>query len=203
VANLPSLTWIGNAAAALLGCHGAVTRQARQAGCSRQTVYDHAAKVPHALQQAQAPGPARDALLQEVQQLRADNQQLWDWLTEALECPKEKQPQFTVTATAMGLSLQQTRALLAILVPPARCPSRATLGRRVQAAARRAGAVLAVLDRACRGLVGCLCLDEIFFHRRPVLMGIEPHSLAWLLGARVADRTGATWAKALAAWPWG
>jgi hypothetical protein len=201
VANLPLLTWIGNAAAALFGCHGAVTQQAQQAGCSRQTVYDHAAKVQHALQQAQAPGPSREALLQEVQQLRADNQQLWDWLAEALECPKEKQQQFAVTATAMGLSLQQARSLLAILVPQARCPSRATLGRWVQGAARRAGAVLAVLDRACRGLVGCLALDEIFFHRRPVLMGIEPHSLAWLLGARAADRTGATWAKALAAWP--
>jgi hypothetical protein len=71
----------------------------------------------------------------------------------------------------------------------------------VQAAAARAGAVLAVLDRACAGLVRCLALDEIFFRRRPVLMGVEPHSLAWLLGARAADRTGATWAEALAAWP--
>jgi hypothetical protein len=195
------LTWIGNAAAALLGRHGAVTRQAQQAGCSRQTVYDHAAKVHLALQQAQAPGPARDALLREVQQLRQENQQLWDWLAEALECPKPKQQQFAAAAAALGLSLQQTRSLLAILVPPPRCPSRATLGRWVQAAAGRAGAVLAVLDRACAGLARCLALDEIFFRRRPVLMGVEPHSLAWLLGTRAADRTGATWAEALAAWP--
>ena len=32
-------------------------------------------------------------------------------------------------------------------------------------------------------------------------MGVEPHSLAWPLGARAADRTGATWAEALSAWP--
>ena len=32
-------------------------------------------------------------------------------------------------------------------------------------------------------------------------MGIEPHSLAWVLGVRAADRSGPTWAKALAAWP--
>ena len=201
MATLPLLTWIGNAAAALLGRHGAVTRQARQAGCSRQTVYDHAAKVRGALEQAREPGPDRDALLQEVQQLRRENQQLWDWLAEALECPPGKHQQFAVAAAAMGLSLQQTRSLLAVLLPPARCPSRATLGRWVQAAARRAGAVLAVLDRACAGLARCLALDEIFFRRRPVLMGVEPHSLAWLLGARAADRTGATWAQALAAWP--
>jgi hypothetical protein len=46
-----------------------------------------------------------------------------------------------------------------------------------------------------------LCLDEIFFHRKPVLMGIEPRSLAWVLGRRAADRSGETWAGALAAWP--
>jgi hypothetical protein len=57
------------------------------------------------------------------------------------------------------------------------------------------------IDRACRGLVGCLSLDEIFFRRLPVPMGVEPHSLAWPLGARAADRTGATWAEALSAWP--
>jgi hypothetical protein len=201
VANLPLLTWIGNAAAALFGRHGAVTQQAQLAGCSRQTVYDHQAKVQHAVAQAQTPGPSRDALRQELEQLRAENQQLWDWLAEALDCPKDKQQQFAAAAAAMGLSLQQTRSLLALFMPKPRCPSRATLGRWVQAAARSASAVLAVLDRACTGLVECLCLDEIFCRRRPVLMAVEPHSLAWLLGGRAADRTGATWAQALAAWP--
>ena len=42
---LSPLTWIRNAAAALFGRHGAVTRQAQQAGCSRQAVYNHAGKV--------------------------------------------------------------------------------------------------------------------------------------------------------------
>ncbi len=201
---MPSLSlfaWIGNAAAALCGRRGDVTRQATAAGCSRQTVYQHAAAVEQALRQARAPGPSRDALLREVQQLRTENRQLWDWLQEALEPPKDKQRQFTVAAAAMGLSLQQTLVLLAILLPPRRGPARATLGRWAQAAARRAGALLAVLDRACQGLVVCLCLDEIFIRRRPVLMGVEPHSLAWVLGARAADRSGPTWAGALAAWP--
>src|SRR5262249_54757778 len=76
-----------------------------------------------------------------------------------------------------------------------------TLGRWVQRAARRAGRLLQVLDRACQGLVVCLCLDEIFFRRRPVLMAVEPHSLAWVLGRRASDRSGPTWAQALAAWP--
>jgi len=201
MATLPLLTWIGNAAAVLCGRHGAVTRHAAQAGCSRQAAYQHADKVQQAVREARQPGPARGDLLGEVQRLRTENRQLWDWLAEALEPPKAKQRRFTVTAAAMGLSLCQTLALLAILLPPRRCPRRATLGRWVRQAARRAGGVLAALDRACRSLVVCLCLDEIFFHRKPVLMGIEPFSLAWVLGARAPDRSGPTWAKALAAWP--
>jgi hypothetical protein len=198
---LPVLSWIGNAAAVLFGPHGAVTQQAAQTGCSRQAAYQHAHKVQQAVADARPSGPTRADLRAEVQRLRAENQQLWDWLAEALEPPKAKQRQFAVAAAALGLSLCQTLALLAILVPRRRRPSRATLGRWVQRAARQASGVLAALDRACRALVVCLCLDEIFFHRKPVLMGIEPHSLAWVVGARAPDRSGPTWAKALAPWP--
>jgi hypothetical protein len=201
VAKLSVLTWIGNAAAQLLGQHGAVTARAQAAACSRQTVYDHAAKVHQAVADAHLPGPSRDDLLQEVHRLRDENRQLWEWLEHTIDCPPEKHQQFAVTAAAMGLSLQQTRALLAILLPAKLRPSRAKLGRWVQQGARRSGRLLRLLDAACQRLVVCLCLDEIFFHRRPVLMGIEPHSLAWVLGERSADRSGPTWAKALAAWP--
>lgn len=199
--SLSLLTWIGNAAAVLFGAHGTVRQQTEQAGCSRQVAYQHAHKVQQAVAEARLPGPPRTELLAEVQDLRRENGQLWGWLEEALEPPKAKQQQFAVTAAAMGLSLNQTLALLAILLPSRRCPKRATLGRWVQRAAQQAGGVLAALDRACRSLVLCLCLDEIFFHRKPVLMGIEPHSLAWVLGQRASDRSGPTWAKALAPWP--
>lgn len=198
---LSLFTWIGNAAAALVGSHGDVSTQARDAGCSRQTVYDHAQKVQQAVLDRQAPGPCRADLLKQVAELRQENDQLWSWLESALECPLDKQQQFTTTACAMGLSLNQVLTLLAILLPASRLPSRATLGRWVNRSARRAGKLLAALDKACRRLVLSLCLDEIFFHRKPVLMGIEPRSLAWVLGQRSADRTGETWAGALAAWP--
>jgi hypothetical protein len=201
VAKLSVLAWIGNAAAALCGRHGDVTRQAHGNACSRQTVYDHAAKVQQAVTAAQRAGPSREELLQEVQRLREENRQLWDWLAQAFDCPPAKRRQFAVAAAALGLSLQQTRTLLAILVPADLLPSRATLGRWVQQGARRAGRLLQVLDRACQRLVVCLCLDEIFFRRRPVLMAVEPHSLAWVLGRRAPDRSGPTWAQALAAWP--
>jgi hypothetical protein len=201
VAKLSVLAWIGNAAAALCGRHGEVTQQAHHYDCSRQTIYDHAAKVQQAVTDAQRPGPSRDELLQENQRLRDENRQLWDALEDTFDCPEDKRRQFVVTAAAMGLSLQQTLVLLAILLPVRLVPSRATLGRWVQHGARRARRLLPVLDQACQHLVVCLCLDEIFFRRQPVLMAVEPHSLAWVLAQRAADRSGPTWAKALAAWP--
>src|SRR5262249_21355821 len=62
------------------------------------------------------------------------------------------------------------------------------------------GRVLEALDRRCRALILVGCLDEIFFHGRPVLVGVEPARLTWFLGRRAADRTGATWHEALRPW---
>jgi hypothetical protein len=201
VTTLSVLTRIGNAFAALLGQHGDITQQAQEAGCSRQTVYDHADQVHQAVADAQLPGPSRAPLLEANQRLRDENRQLWDWLEQTIDCPEDKQRQFASTAAAYGLSLSQTLTLLAIVLPVSLRPSRATLGRWVQRETQRARRLLAVLDAACRPLVVCLCLDEIFFRRQPVLMGVEPHSMAWVLGERAADRSGDTWAQALAAWP--
>jgi hypothetical protein len=156
VANLSLFTWIGNAAAQLGGRHGAVAHQADAVGCSRQTVYDHALKVQQAVRDAQLPGPSREQLLHDRERLRDEIRQLGDWLEQTIDGPAAKLQQFAVTASAMGLSLTQTLTLLAVLVPPARCPSRAVLGRWVRDAGQRAGRVLAALDQACRSVVVCL-----------------------------------------------
>src|SRR5262245_32206654 len=124
---LPVRQWIGNAAAVLLGRHGAVAAAARAAGCSRPTAYDHAHQVEQAVADAHLPGPLREDLLAEVALLRDENRQLWDALDGAIDLPLARQQQFTAAATAMGLSLGQILALLAILLPQARLPSRATL----------------------------------------------------------------------------
>jgi len=49
----------------------------------------------------------------------------------------------------------------------------------------------------CRVLVVTGCFDEIFFHGKPVLVGVEPHSMTWVLGEHAADRSGSTWTEAL------
>jgi hypothetical protein len=201
MAKLSVRTWIGNAAAVLCGRWGAVARQARHAGCSRAAAYAHAHQVQQAVTDLHAGGPSRAQLLHECAQLREENRQLWAALETAIDFPPPQQRRFVATAAALGLSLQQTLVLLAIVLPAACCPSRATLGRWVQQAAAQAGRVLRVLDRACRGLVRTLCLDEIFCHRLPLLIAVEPHSLAWLVGQRGPDRTGETWCQALAPWP--
>ena len=197
---IPLVTWIANAAARLTGPHGAVTEQARQAGCSRQSVYDHAHKVVAALAAEHAGGPTRERLLRENDALRRENARLWDWLSQTVEFPPDKQKQFAVTATAMGLSLDQTVALLAILLGARAAPGRSTVHRWGRAAARAAGAVLERLDRAAKALVVVGCLDEIFFHRRPILVGVEPQSMVWFLGTKAPHCQGPTWFEALRPW---
>jgi hypothetical protein len=200
---IPVVTWIANAAAALTGTYGAVTGQAELADCSRQTIYDHAQKVQAAVQDARDGGPTRAEWIEQIeqnQQLQRENAQLWDWLAQTIEFPRSKQREFSVTAGAMGLSLNQVLVLLTLILGKPACPGRSTVHRWIQAAGLAAGRVLKFLDARCRVLVLVGCLDEIFFHGRPVLVGVEPASMTWFLGQKAHDRSGATWAKALRDW---
>jgi hypothetical protein len=60
---------------------------------------------------------------------------------------------------------------------------------------------LEVLDEAARPRVTEGAFDEIFVGRTPVLMGVEPASLCWVLGQRSDNREGQTWAKQLEPFP--
>ncbi len=197
---LPLAVWIANAAASLAGSYGDVTRQAQAADCSRQTVYDHAQKVQAAVAAEHAGGPTRVELIQENERLRQENARLWDWLAQTIEFPPGKRHEFTVTAVAMGLSLNQVLVLLAILMGTQARPGRSTVQRWVKAAGRKATCVLKGLDRRCRPLILVGCLDEIFFHGRPVLVGVEPASMTWFLGHKADDRTGTTWCRHVQGW---
>jgi hypothetical protein len=197
---IPFTRWIANAAACFLGPRGAVTHHAQEAGCSRQCVYDHAEKVLAAVEAEHSGGPTREELIQENDVLRRENAQLWDWLFQTIELPPAKQQEFAVTAMAMGLSLNQILVLLAILLGAAAAPGRSRVHRWGQAAAKAAGTVLKRLDHAAQTLVLVGCLDEIFFHRRPVLVGVEPTSMVWFLGTKAANCQGSTWFDALQPW---
>ncbi len=139
-------TIVRNAAAVFSGSYGAVTRQAEQAGCSRQTVYQHARQIERRLApvapaspspEAPIPGPA--PVLDELTRRR-----------------------LAVTAFAMGISTRQIEDLLRVILPEDG-PDHATIGRWVADEARKAEGVLEALDAACVPEVQALALDEIFF----------------------------------------
>ena len=150
--------WIRNAAAALCGRHGAVTERAEQAGCSRQTVYDHGRQLVERLAERDQ---EREALQAEVARLKAERDALWQRVHQVIGA--EELERFAVTSQAMGVSLRQAEELLTTLLPTERVPDHATMGRWTKAAGRRAGEVLAVLDPLCGSAVHTLCVDEIFF----------------------------------------
>src|SRR5262245_44614549 len=197
---IPIVGWIAKAAARFLGHSGAVTEQAQQTGCSRQCVDDHARKVLAAVEAEHCGRPTRAELIPQNEALRRENAQLWDWLLQTIEFPLVKQQEFAVTALAMGLSLNQILVLLVILLGARAAPSRSHVHRWVQAAGKAAGAVLKRLDQAAKTLVVVGCLDEIFFHRRPVLVGVEPTSMVWFLGTKAENCQGSTWFAALQPW---
>jgi hypothetical protein len=194
-------TWIGNAAAVLSGAWGAVTRRAQQSGYSRTAVYTHAQRVVQAVASEQAGGISYDTLWHENERLKAENEALWQAWADAEALSEAKQRAFAGSGCAMGLSLSQIVTLLAIVLPWGAVPSRAMRGRWVQEAAAQAGRLLVVLDLACQARVRVLCLDEIFLHRVPVLMAIEPNSMAWMAGQRGPDRSGESWRTVIANWP--
>jgi len=198
---LPVEQWIGNAAAVVSGAWGAVTRRSEQSGYSRTTIYTHAERVVQAVASEQASGISYEDLWAEHERLKAEKEALWQAWSEAEDLSEAKQRELASAGSAMGLSLTQIVVLLAIVLPSRMVPSRATVGRWVQQSAQQSRGILEVLDRACQRWVLVLCLDEIFFHREPILMGVEPLSLAWLAAQRGPDRRGESWWKVIEAWP--
>lgn len=145
---LPIRTWVRNAAAVFSGAYGAVTRQAEQAGCSRQTVYEHARRVERRLQaEAPAPTPVEGPTPAPAP-------------APTLDEPTRRR--LAVTAFALGLSTRQIEQLIRV-VDPEGGPDHATVARWVAAEAEKAAPVLAALDEACRSRVETLAVDEVFF----------------------------------------
>ena len=158
MATLSVATWIGNAAAVLSGRFGAISQRANKADCSRQAMYNQARRVEAAVACEQASGPSYEVLQAENEQLRSENDTLWQALEEAETLSQSKQHELASTAFAMGLSLTPIVTILAVVLSGIGVPSRATVGRWVQRSCERAGRVLAVLDEACRVRVLTLCM---------------------------------------------
>jgi hypothetical protein len=135
-----------NAAAVFSGIYGAVTGRAQQAGCSRQTVYEHARQIE---QRLQTPDPATPPVEVPVPPP-----------TPSLDEPTRRR--FAVTAFAMGISTRQIEDLLRISLGEDG-PDHSTIARWVADAAQKAKPVLEAFDAACVPKVQTLAVDEIFF----------------------------------------
>jgi tetratricopeptide (TPR) repeat protein len=90
--------------------------------------------------------------------------------------------------------------LLALILGTQAAPSRTTVHRWVEAAANAAGRVLQRLGTPCKSLVSTACLDEIFFHGRPVLVGVEPQSMTLIMAQKEDRLDRAAWVKNLVGW---
>jgi hypothetical protein len=129
-----------------------------------------------------------------VADLSAQYKLLQSRLAVAVVVDEDKQAEFAARGQARGVSLTAIYVLLRVLLGSA-TPSPAKLGRFSHTAGRRAGALLAVLDRYSRSRARQVAADEIFSGRRPILMTIEQESLCWL-GGRLADSChGEAWAE--------
>ena len=137
---------VRNAAAVFSGVYGAVTRQARQAGCSRQSVYDHARQVEQRLRPADPATPPVEVLAPTPQ--------------PSLDGPTLRR--LAVTAFAMGISTRQIEDLIRVILGESG-PDHSTIARWAAQAAGKAGPVLETLDAACIPEIRTLAVDEIFF----------------------------------------
>lgn len=193
--------WLGNAAAVWSRCWGGVSHRSKETGLSRTTIYKHAQRVEEAVLNEACGGVSYETLWADNQRLREENAALWDAWSESEGVSEAKQREFAATGSAMGLSLEQIVTLLRIVLSVRSAPSRATVGRWVSESCRQAGKLLAKLDAFCQRWVLVLCLDEIFLHREPVLMAVEPVSMAWVAGQRGPDRSGKSWSEVVRKWP--
>ena len=99
---LSLFNWFANAAAVLSGRHGAPTERAKEAGCSRQTVYNHS----HRLQAVCTNGIPDPDCLQRLEtenaELRLEIDRLRAEARTAVQVGEEQLRRFVVTAEATG-----------------------------------------------------------------------------------------------------
>src|SRR5262249_8702496 len=126
------------------GQYGDVTRYAHERGVCRQWIYREAAALRQALAAAQQ---EIDELRQQRRQADEQRAELALRLTQAVVLDAQKQEELACVGQARGVTLRDCRALLEVLIP-GQALSVAELGRRTQAAGKRAGALLAAGGRS-------------------------------------------------------
>jgi hypothetical protein len=187
---------IASAYFVIFGKYGDVTRYAEERGVCRQWVYREATALQQALIEQQQTIAHLQARVRELEQQHTD---LQERLRLAVVLDADKQAQFASVGQAGGVSLPFCWELLDVLIPGQQ-QSVATLGRATQAAAKKTGKLLPILDAWAQERVRELAADEIYV-KDAVLMTVEPESLCWLGGRLSAEVSGAAWAQEFRQFP--
>jgi hypothetical protein len=178
------------------GQYGDVTRYAQERGVCRQSIYHEAASLRNVLAGAWQEHNHLRAQLRQALQRQAE---LEARLAQSVVIDAQKQAEVACVGQARGVTLRDCRELLQVLIP-GHTLSVAELGRRTQAAGKKAGELLAVLDDVARQQVREAAADEIYV-KDPVLMVVEPESLCWLSGRLSDEVSGEAWAREFAQLP--
>ena len=128
------------------GSYGEVTRYAQERGVCRQWIYREAAALRNALATARQ---ENEGLREQLRQARERQAELEARLAQAVVIDAQKQAEVACVGQARGVSLRDCCELLQVLLP-GQTLSVAQLGRRTQAAGKKAGELLAVLDKAAQ-----------------------------------------------------
>jgi hypothetical protein len=187
---------IASAYFVIFGKYGDMTRYAQERGVCRQWVYREAAALQQALVEQQK---TKDQLLARIGELEQRHAELQERLPLTVVLDAQMQARFASVGQACGVSLPVCWTLLDVLIPGQQ-QSVATLGRATQAAGKKAGELLPILDAWAQERVRELSADEIYV-KDPVLMTVEPDSLCWLSGHLSAEVSGVAWAKEFSQFP--
>src|ERR1700686_2386355 len=138
---------IASAFVVIFGQHGRVTQYAQERGVCRQWVYREADWVQKRLGDHEEIRRLRE----QVRELTEQNVAFEHRLAKSVVIDEEKQAELASVGQAIGVSLTACWLMLEVLIPGQQ-QSVPTLGRRTQAAGKRAGELLAVLDEQTRPL---------------------------------------------------
>jgi len=187
---------IASAFFVLFGKYGDVMRYAQQRGVCRQWIYRESTALRNALATARQ---ENQTLREQLRQERQQRIELETQLAKSVVIDAQKQEEVACVGQARGVTLRDCRELLEVLIP-GQTLSVAELGRRTQAAGKKAGKLLVVLDELARPRTREVAADEIYV-KDPVLMVVEPESLCWLSGHLSGAVSGPAWEQEFARLP--
>jgi len=190
----------------------AVEDIAQAMGVCRGTLYDWRRRCLKALTDhppAPAPGWRDQERLQQqiadaqerIQQLEADNQRLQGQLDRSVEVTRRRLDRMELVLTRHCVSLRGIKQILQVACDDAGETRLAGLQQRIKARCRLAGSLLDRTALQVAPHIRCVAADDVYFHRKPIKLAIEPRSVAVLRIGRWTGQAAEDWALWLSVFP--